>query len=516
MANKPITMSKIRQILRQHTQGVGSRSISNRSGVSRNTVKKYINHFKGCNLTFEELDALSDQDLDELFEPDKEQDVPPRQKHLEEFFSGMESRLRKVGMTRYLLWEEYLQKHPDGYLYTQFCKRFRDWSRRSNSTMHIIHKAGDKLFVDYAGQKLQIIDKDTGEVIKVEVFIAILGASQLSYIEATASQTKEDFIGAMERSLHYIGGVPAAIITDNLKSAVTKANRYEPTLNECFEDFAEHYQTTALPTRVIKPKDKALVEGVVKILYTRIYTRLDNRRFFNLEDLNKAIWELLEDEHNNVVMQGKQFSRRQLFDQIERDVLTPLPKHRYEMKRYAQVTVMKNGHVHLSPDKHYYSVPYKYIGKKVRLVFTTKNVEVYYIFTRIATHARVKSPYNYTTLKEHMASTHRFVSEWSPDKFLDQAERIHADVRLFIEHLLDKKQHPEQGYKSCMGVLSFAKKAGEQRLISACQRALEYQLYNYKIIENILNKGLDKIDEPQEKETDMPSHSNIRGKDYYN
>lgn len=510
-------MSKIRQILRQYTQGVGSRTISKQSGVSRNTVKKYIELFKVCKLTFEEIDELNDADLDELFnQGNKDGNISLRSKQVEAFFPYMERHLRKVGVTRLLLWKEYKEKHPDGYQYTQFCNRFRDWSRRSTPTMHIIHKAGDKLFVDYAGEKLQIINRKTGEITKTEVFVAILGASQLTYVEATATQNKEDFIGALEHSLHYFGGVPAAITSDNLKSAVTKSSRYEPTLNQYFEDFAEHYQTTAIPTRAFSPKDKALVEGVIKILYTRIYTRLQSRNYHSIEDLNKAIWELLEEEHNNIVMRGKGYSRRQFFNEVERNELGELPVHRYEMKRYRQVTVMKNGHVHLGVDKHYYSVPYKYIGKKVRLAFTSKNIEVYYNFTRIATHKRIKSPYNYTTVKEHMASTHRFVSEWNPEKFLSRASEISPDVRLFIEHLLDKKQHPEQAYKSCMGVLSFVKKAGRQRLINACQRALGYEIYNYKIIEDILKKGLDRINNlEQEQEAKMPTHSNIRGKDYY-
>lgn len=517
MANKPITMSKIRQILRMHTQGVSKLSISNQAGMSRNTLKKYISLFEQSKLTFEELNELSDEDLSDLFNEQKSTELPEVIQHLEAFFPYTDRQLRRVGVTRWMLWEEYYAKHPNGYQYSQFCKRYKGWARRVNPTMHIIHKAGDKLFIDYTGKKLTIIDKETGELRQVEVFVAILGASQLTYVEATDTQGKEDFVGAVERSLHYFGGVPAAIVPDNLKSAVTKSSRYEPTLNECFADFAEHYSTTILPARVYKPKDKALVEGMVKIIYTRIYTKLEGKRYFSLEELNKAIWELLEDSHNNVAMQGKQFSRRQLFDEVEREALGALPKYRYELKAYRQVTVMKNGHVHLSADKHYYSVPYKYIGKKVRLVYSTKVIEVFYNFNRITVHKRIKSPYNYTTVKEHMASTHRFVSDWNAEKFLSQAADIDKDVRLFIEKILDRKQHPEQAYKSCMGVLNFERRVGKERLISACKRALDYGHYNYKIIESILEKGLDRMDQDsQESNTDMPTHSNIRGKDYFN
>jgi transposase len=377
------------------------------------------------------------------------------------------------------------------------------------------HKAGDKLYVDFAGDKLEIINEQTGEVKPVEVFVAILGASQLTYVEAVMTQQKEDFIFACENALHYCGGVPQAIVPDNLKSAVSKSSKYEPTLNETFADFAEHYGTAILPARAYRPRDKALVENAVRIIYTRIYVKVKRQQYFTLQDLNLAILTALE-EHNNAPLRGRNYSRRQQFNEVEKNVLMPLPELRYELKKHQYATVAKNGHVGLSADKHYYSVPYRFIGKKVKLLYSRSSVEIFYNYERIALHERTKSAYRYTTQKDHMASTHRFVSEWTPERFTSWAAGIHEDVRLYVLKVLDRKQHPEQAYKSCMGILGFAKKVGNDRLIKACQRALGYGAYNYKTIQKILERELDLRDTPDETDQlQMPFHDNIRGENYY-
>jgi len=382
--------------------------------------------------------------------------------------------------------------------------------------MRMEHKVGDKLYVDFAGDKLSIVDKQTGEIQSVEIFVAILGASQFTYVEAVMSQQKEDFIGACEGALLYYGGVPAAIVPDNLKSAVTKSSKYEPVLNDSFADFAQHYSTTILPARAYKPRDKALVENAVRIIYTRIYTKIRGNDYFTLEEINAAIRVALE-EHNNTLLTGRNYSRRQQFEDVERVALAPLPPLRYELKKELYVTVMKNGHVSLNADKHYYSVPYRFIGKKVKLMYSRSVVEIFYCYERIAIHKRLKSPYNYTTDKDHLASAHRFVSDWTPERFLSWASGIHEDVHLYILKILDRKQHPEQAYKSCVGILSFAKKVGNERLTKACQRALGYGIYNYKTIQTILEKGMDKYDEKEDNENlQMPQHDNIRGEHYYN
>jgi transposase len=412
------------------------------------------------------------------------------------------------------MWKEYILKHPDGVRRSQFNEHYNRWCKKVNPVMHISHKAGDKLYVDYAGKTLQVVDKESGEVSQVQFFVAILGSSQYTYAEATSSQVKEDFISSVENALHFFGGVPAAIVPDNLKSAVIKSNRYEPTLNETFYDFAEHYGTTILPARSYKPRDKSLVEGAVRILYTRVYSALRDKIFFNLKEINAAIKEALE-VHNSTKFSGRPYSRKDLFNEVEKQALRPLPDRHYELKQQSFATVMLNGHVLLSQDKHYYSVPYQFIRKKVKLLYSNSQVEVFYKYNRIALHQRVKNPFSYTTNSEHLASTHKFITEWTPQRFINWAESIDENVKEYIIRILEKKQHPEQAYKSCMGVLSFVKKVGRERLRNACKRAIEYNMYNYKTVQTILEKGLDQIDDENLFDQSIPEHNNIRGKEYY-
>ncbi len=518
MANKPISMSKIRQILRLYSQGTSNLSIYRLTGISRNTLKKYIRDYQALNLNIIEIEELSDHDLEELFSQFKphQQYLTSKATHLLSLFPEIDKQLKRKGVTQQMMWEQYRLEYPDGLGSSQFGYYYSIWKQQVNPVMHLEHKAGDKLYVDYAGEKLHIVDAETGEVRPVEVFVAILGCSQLTYVEASYSQQKEDLIASCERCLHFIGGVPNALVTDNLKSAVTKSSKYEPVINEDFADFAEHYSITVLPTRAYKPRDKSLVEGAVKIIYTRIYTKIREQVYHSLEELNSAISSVLED-HNNKLLKGRQYSRRQQFEEIERPVLHPLSQLKYEFKQQHFATVMKNGHVCLGPDKHYYSVPYRYIGKKVKLLYSTNSIEVYYNYERIACHQRLKSPYAYTTDKEHLASTHRFVSDWSPDRFLNWAAAIDQVVREYIYGILNKKQHVEQAYKSCAGILGMAKRYGNLRLINACKRAIEYDMYSYKAIDMILKRGLDQQEDPLVPTLPlMPEHQNIRGQHYYN
>ena len=508
-------MIKIRQILRLQSQGLSKLQIAAQTGIARNTLKKYIKEFTSSGLSFEEINELSDKELEDLFVKPEDRPLNERLQTLFSLFPAIEKELKRKGVTRQLLWKEYKTHHPDGVGLSQFKHYFSQWKAQVNPTMHMEHKAGDKLYVDFAGDKLEIINEQTGEVKPVEVFVAILGASQLTYEEAVMTQQKEDFIFACENALHYCGGVPRAIVPDNLKSAVSKSSKYEPTLNETFADFAEHYGTAILPARAYRPRDKALVENAVRIIYTRIYVKVKRHEYLTLQDLNAAILTALE-EHNNAPLRGRNYSRRQQFDEVEKNILMPLPELRYELKKHQYATVAKNGHVGLSADKHYYSVPYRFIGKKVKLLYSRSNVEIFYNYERIALHERTKSAYRYTTQKDHMASTHRFVSEWTPERFTSWAAGIHEDVRLYVLKVLDRKQHPEQAYKSCMGILGFAKKVGNDRLIKACQRALGYGAYNYKTIQKILERELDLRDAPDETDQlQMPFHDNIRGENYY-
>lgn len=515
MANKAISMNKIRQVLRLHTQGYSKLKIAAQTGVARNTLKKYIKAFTASGLRFEEVNTLSDKDLEDLFVKPEEKPLNNKQQTLFSLFPAIDKELKKKGVTRYLLWEQYHKDHPDGYGLSQFKHYYAQWKAQVNPVMRMEHKAGDKLYVDFAGDRLSITDAGTGEVKEVEVFVAILGASQLTYIEAVMTQQKEDFIAACENALHFYGGVPAAIVPDNLKSAVTRSSKYEPSINETFEDFAGHYGTAILPARAYRPRDKALVENAVRIMYSRIYVKVRRHIYHSLAELNTAIHAALQ-EHNTAMLKGRNYSRLQQFEEVEKAALMPLPVLRYELKKQCFATVAKNGHVALGADKHYYSVPYRFIGKKVKLLYSGHTVEVYYNYERIAVHQRIKSPWQYSTDKEHLASAHRFVSEWTPERFTGWAEKVHEDVRLYILKVLERKQHPEQAYKACMGILSFGKKVGHERLIKACQRALGYGAYNYKTIQKILERELDLKDTPDETDQlKMPFHDNIRGEGYY-
>jgi transposase len=481
--------------------------------VSRNTVRKYISQFKAMKSTKEELLLLNDQDLESIFCVQPVQQPPERLKELYAFFPYAEKKLRQTGMTLLLLWKEYEEKHADAYQSTGFYKHYDLWKRQSHPSMRMVHKAGDKMFVDYAGKKLEIVDPSTGEVIPVEVFVAILGASQLTYVEAVESQDMEDFIMGCQNALHYFGGSPCAIVPDNLKSAVTKSSRYEPHLNENFEAFADHYGMVVLPARVYKPKDKSLVEGAVKIMYNRIYTNLNQRTFTSLKELNEAIRVFLE-LHNESRFHGRNYSRKEQFEEMEKLALQPLPENRFEMRQQVLVTVMKNAHVCLHADKHYYSVPFEHNGRKVKILFSKSRVEIYYKLALIASHERIKSPHQYTTVDTHMATHHSQLTEWNPSRFITEAYKISEDVGSYIEQVIARKPHPEQAYKSCQGILSFVRRVGHLRLSRACQRAHQYGQYHYKIIETILQRNLEN-DEIESETKDMPSHENIRGEEYY-
>lgn len=499
--------------------GLSNSQISKSLGKSRTTILKYLGMIEASGICTKELLELNTEDLSELFEVynDLNSSNSREQIHkdLYSFFPYVEKELRRVGVTRHILWCEYKTKHPEGVMSSQFCDHYNKWSHKSEGYMPTIHKAGEKLFIDYAGKKLHIIDKETGEIKPVEVFVGTLGASQYTYVEASFSQQIPDFIASVQNCLQYLGGVPACIIPDNLKSAVTKSNKYEPFVNQQFACFASHYDTSIMPTRSLKPKDKSVVESAVNITYTRIHAALRNKEFYSIMELNQAIKELLL-IYNQTPFQKKQSSRTGLFLEIEKDALKPLPIEKYELRDYKVATVQKNCHVLYSCDKNYYSVPNSYIGKKVKLVLTQSVVEIYHNQSRIALHPRSRKAYHYVTVKEHMPVSHTYNTEWSPEYFITWAEKVGPWVKDCIKNILDKKQYPEQSYKSCVGILNLATKIGKERLNMACKRALNYDAVGYNQIKNILERGLDKEEEqPDLFNVSLSNHENIRGSEYY-
>ncbi|HYN44851.1 MAG TPA: IS21 family transposase [Candidatus Limnocylindrales bacterium] len=509
MAGKVINMSKVKQIIRLKENGVGLRAISKSMGISRNTVKKYLQLIEDKGYTFEALLTKQEEELEGvLSSPDQASQI--RYEDLEKAFPHIEKELNRTGVNRWILWGEYKEKYPGGYSYPHFCMYLRQWMGTKKATMHFEHTPADKMFIDFAGKKLHWVDPTTGEVNTVEMYVAILGYSQLTYAQAVPSQKKGDFIAATENALHYFGGVPQVLVPDNLKSAVHKADKYEADLNADFSDFANHYNTSVLPARSFKPRDKSLVENAVSIVYSRIYAPLRDQVFHSLQALNAAVSDQLE-IHNNKPFQKTPQSRRERFLAEESDKLKPLAQDRYEMKRFKFVTVMKNCHIILSDDKHYYSIPYRFIGRKVKMVYSHSQVSVYYNKERIAFHKRDAKYFGYTTMKDHLPSAHQFVADWNPDKFLSWAARIDPKVTHYISMILEAKTYPEQAYRSCVGILSQEKKVGRKRLIDAIERAVHYGAYNYKIIQRILAGGLDRLKEDDGQQMQLPFHENIRG-----
>ncbi|GHV21098.1 integrase [Bacteroidia bacterium] len=514
MAGTTIEISMLKQLLRLSTQGMGSKTIARNLGMSKNTVKRYLHQVESLQLDVARLLEMGNEEL-ECHLSGREKPAEDRLKTLQSLFPSISEDLQKTGFTLHYLWSKYKLSHPEGYEYSQFCYHYQKYRESKKAVMHFEHEAGDKLFLDYAGKKLSYVERGTGEIIECEVFVSVFGYSQMTYAEASQSQKKDDFIESVQNALHYYGGVPKALVPDNLKSAVTKSNKYEPCLNEDFLDMANHYGCAVMPARSRKPRDKSLVENHVKTLYTRVYAELSSTTFFSLADLNRAIREQV-DKHNAMLFQGKDYSRKQAFEESEKETLSPLPESYYQIKKSTLVTVMKSSYIQLREDKHYYSVPYRYIGEKVKLSYTAKDVSIYLRGERIAYYIRDRKKHQYTTQKEHLPSQHQFVSDWNPEKFTKWAAGISPAVKEYIEGVLSQSAYPETLYRACVGILSMAKKVGKERLIKACEIGNQMKTYNYGFISRILKNGTDKLlAGNQNQPTQTPEHENLRGEAYY-
>jgi len=516
MANRSITVNTIKEIIRLNIkEGLTIRKTARALSISRPCIKSYLDKFIASGITLEEFEKKTDKEINNIFFPKKKAIDQKRFQILENEFPEYKKELTKTGVTRELLWQEYRRKEPNGYAYSQFCYYYGKWAGIQESWMHQEYKAGEKLFVDFTGEKLKIKGEKPGLEQTLEVFVAILGCSQLTYVKAVASQKTEDWIDANISALNYFNGVPCAIVPDCLKSGVKTANKYEPEINQQYSDFAQHYNTVILPARPYSPKDKALVEKAVKDIYTRIFARIRNETFYTIDDLNERIMELLE-EHNNTKFQMRPESRRDLFETVEKSSLKPLPQEKFELKGYEEHKVGLDYHIKFKVDEHYYSVPYRYIGEKVKLVYTAHIVEIYHNFERIAVHERSRYKYKYSTQKEHMPDHHKFQAKISPEKLISWANNIGENVKTMITAILNDRPYPEQAYKSCLGVITLSKKYGKTGLDQACQRALSFNCFQYKTVKNILEKKLEQNPEEEIEERKLPVHENIRGAEYYN
>lgn len=517
MAGKSISMHQIRQIIELLSKDYAVRSIVRLTGIARNTVRDYKLRIGTSQLSFQELLAMDEDSLTTIMErrvvPDK--GASKRRMAFEERLEYFTSELRRRGVTRALLWDEYRSENPDGYSYSQFCDRLSQALAIKNAVMHFSHRPAEQMMVDFAGHPLHYVDRSTGEIVKCEVLVCVLPYSNYTYVEALRSQKQEEFVSGLSNALYYVGGVPQSIKSDNLRTAVTKSSRYEPTFTEAMDFFGSYYGTTVMAARVKKPRDKASVESAVSIAYKRIYAPLRNEVFYSLAELNKAIGLQLE-KHHAKDFQRKSHSRKWIFETEEKSLLKPLPETPYVIKRTTQAKVQKNYHVILGEDFHQYSVPYNLIGKSVKIIYTRDAVEVYYDHKRVAFHGRNYKRYGYTTLQSHMPSNHRHMAErkgWNQDTFMNRAETIGPATRDYMGRVLSSKVFPEQTYNSCLGIFRLGSHYGNDRLEAACKRAAASAYANYGIIQNILKNNLDKNLQPEI--NFIPDHENIRGSTNY-
>lgn len=512
MAQKPIVMEQLKQIIQLHNDGVSIREITRRVGVSRNSVRKYLSRFK------DEEDALSDQEVAEkAYDNDLIALEAERMQQLTAHFNTAGTELSKTGVTRQLLWQEYLAQHPDGYSYSRYCHHLGQYFKNRDLSMHLEYQCGDMIMIDFAGKKQYYVDTSTGERIACEVFVAILPYSGLIFCKAVTSQQTADFTRCINSMLKFYGGVPATIVCDNLKTAVTRADRYEPQFTDICNQLSEHYQTTFTATRPYSPRDKAMVERAVNIVYRHIYAPLRHHTFTSLETLNNAIHLQLA-ALNDKPYKNTPYSRRWFFEGQERDALKPLPSGPFTAKKVVWLTVQRNYHVQLSENHHYYSVPYQYVGKKVKVMYDEAVVEVYLEGSRVAVHSRRGHNKSYTTLAEHMPPHHqkmRQIKGFNRDDLLAQATRLGQSVVQAATLMLENSIYMEQNYKSCFGMLMLHKKYTAARLDAACARALQGSRVNYTMIKNILERGLDKQTQISFSSSTIPEHNNIRGKENY-
>ncbi|AEK56690.1 integrase catalytic subunit [Acidithiobacillus caldus SM-1] len=512
MPTPRMTMKAIIEILRLHAAGCSQRQIARACGLSKGTVGKYLQRAAEAQIGWPLPDGLTVMEVEQRLNPRRQ--PPPASRPVLPDWAQIHTELRRKGVTLQLLWEEYVAAHPDErtYQYAQFCVHYRSWKGRLKTSMRQQHVAGEKLFIDYAGPTVAVVDSGTGEIRQAQIFVAVLGASSYTYCEATWSQSLPDFLGAHVRAFRYFGGVPTLLVPDNLKAAVTRASRYEPEINRSYRDLASHYGAVVLPTRPYKPKDKAKVEVGVQVVERWILARLRHCQFFSLMELNREIRRLLEDLNQRPfkVLPG---SRQSTFESLEQPALQPLPAQDYVYALWKSAKVSIDSHV--AYQGHFYSVPYRLVGTWVDLRVSARTVEIFHQQQRIASHPRQTLQGRYSTIPEHLPKAYQQHREWSPGRLLNWALSIGPATRDVVRWQLARRAHPEQGYRSCLGLLSYSRRYGQERLDAACARALKIGSPTTQSIQSILKQGMDQVQEPASPSTPLPTHANIRGPRYY-
>ena len=506
-------MRKITEILRLKFEAKLSHAqIARAVGLSKGAVGKSVSLAQANGLSWPLPAGMDEAALQALL-------YPPRagvRRHLEPDHARIHTELKRKGMTLQLLWSEYAADAGDrAYRYTQFCEHYRQWVQRQKCSLRQVHRAGEKLFIDYCGPTVAVIDAESGEARQAQVFVAVLGASSYTYAEATWSQSLPDWIGSHQRALAFFGGVPALLVPDNLRAAVKRPDRYAPEPNATYQDLARHYGTAILPARPYKPKDKAKAEVAVQVVERWILARLRHQRFFALAELNAAIHALLEDL-NARPFQKLPGSRRTLFEQLDRPALKPLPATPFEYAEWRHARVGIDYHIHV--DGTDYSVPHRLVGARVDVRLSATSVEVLHRGQRVATHPR-QGAGGCSTRPEHMPKAHQAHQQWSPPRLLDWAQTIGPATRAVVAHQLSDPPHPEHGYRACLGLRQLERSFGPGRLEAACARALAIAAPSYHSVRSILTQGLDQQPLPEAADAKaaatLPSHANVRGARYY-
>ena len=514
MAQSRLPMRKIRDVLRLSASGLSKRQIAASLGIGPTAVGACLRRARDAGIGWPLPDDLDDDALERCLYPAPAA-VTKDWRSLPDW-PAVHRELRRKGMTLQLVWEEYRSAHPDGYGRSRFCELYRAWEGRLSPTMRQAHVAGEKMFVDYAGTTIDVVDAATGEIHACQLFVAALGASSYTYAEATFTQSLPDWIGSHARAFAFFGGAPAMVVSDNLKSGITKACFFEPAVNRAYAEMAAHYDTAIVPARPRKPRDKAKVEVAVQVATRWIIAKLRNAKFFSLAELNAAIGACVV-ALNDRISRHLGASRRALFEQLDRPALKSLPATPYVYAEWKQCKVGLDYHVEV--EKHYYSVPHALLRETLWARITARTVELFHRGTRVAVHVRSSSNRKHTTVRDHMPSSHQRYADWTPERILRRANEIGPKTSALVEIILRERTHPEQGFRATIGILRHATSFGQERLEAACGRALEIGARSYTSVTSILKTNLDRRRPAQTNSggTDGPAivHSNIRGPRYF-
>jgi transposase len=503
-----ISVRKLKEAARLLLEfNLGVRAIARACSISASTAHAYVDKLKELGVPYGEIAAMGDDELGELLFPGEEK----REAKPLPDFEYLAKEMTKPGVTLFLLHEEYKRDNPQGYEKSRFYELYNKWAKKTDPVMRFSHKAGEKMFIDFSGDKAHYQDPQTGKIVEAELFVSVLGASSYLFARAVPDQTVEHFIGCVIRAFEFYGGCTEYLVPDNLKSAVTHPSYYEPDINRTFAAMAEHYHVAVLPTRIRKARDKAKVESGVLQAQRRILASLRNRTFFSINELNEAIAEETK-KLNERPMTGIGKSRYDLFLEIDKPALHPLPEERYRITAWKKATVHIDYHVDV--EKTYYSVPYTLIGQKVDVSYTSSIVEIYHRGKRIASHLRVDRLGAFVTDKLHMPHDHRRFLEWTPERIKSWGAKIGPNTRMLMEAIMEHREHPEHGFRSCLGLIRLAKLYPPERMEQACRRAFDLEAYNYRSVKSLLERNLEKTD-PETTQKILPLHANVRGKNYY-